>query len=458
MPVTDVLQMVGRAGRPQYDDCGVAVVLVHDIKKNFYKRFLYEPFPIESNLLSVFPDHINAEISAGTCTTRMKIFDYLTWTFFYQRLGQSPTYYNLKSLELDEVEQYLQGLINQTLNVLMDSGCIEYDERNDKFTSTTAGSIASFYYLSHKTIHLFNSEMNPNLSVKNLLILMASVEEYSEFPVRHNEEHFNEDLDDKCRMHPGTPYEAAATKVFLLLQAHFSRIPMPIPDYKTDLKMVLQQALRILQAMIDFTSSKKWLKCTLRLQLILQMCVQGSWSDDSPFKILGDVPKDLSDKMEDGWQVTTLSNYGLSLIEILQAYEDNNEDFQDFLRNFLNVSQTKKIEKALSKLPKYHTKLSLIDRTERDTKLIEIGSLKPLLIKEDNRYFISVELTKNRSSSEAYAPRFTKTKEEGWNIVLGCEDYDRLISIKRVSPFKHTTSCKLDFEVPVQRGEFFDFI
>lgn len=48
-------------------------------------------------------------------------------------------------------------------------------------------------------------------------------------------------------MKPGTPYEAPETKVFLLLQAHFSRLQMPIPDYKTDLKMVLQQALRILQ-------------------------------------------------------------------------------------------------------------------------------------------------------------------------------------------------------------------
>ena len=47
-PITDVLQMMGRAGRPQFDDRGVAVILVHDIKKHFYKKFLYEPFPVES--------------------------------------------------------------------------------------------------------------------------------------------------------------------------------------------------------------------------------------------------------------------------------------------------------------------------------------------------------------------------------------------------------------------------
>lgn len=33
-PITDVLQMVGRAGRPQYDNTAVAFVFVQDTKKN----------------------------------------------------------------------------------------------------------------------------------------------------------------------------------------------------------------------------------------------------------------------------------------------------------------------------------------------------------------------------------------------------------------------------------------
>ena len=39
-PVTDVLQMMGRAGRPQIDDHGIAVILVHEPKKTFYRKFL----------------------------------------------------------------------------------------------------------------------------------------------------------------------------------------------------------------------------------------------------------------------------------------------------------------------------------------------------------------------------------------------------------------------------------
>ncbi|OWF45882.1 Activating signal cointegrator 1 complex subunit 3 [Mizuhopecten yessoensis] len=86
----DVLQMMGRAGRPQFDDNGVAVILVHDIKKHFYKKFLYEPFPVESNLLDVLPDHLNAEIVAGTIASKQDAMDYITWTYFFRRLVMNP--------------------------------------------------------------------------------------------------------------------------------------------------------------------------------------------------------------------------------------------------------------------------------------------------------------------------------------------------------------------------------
>ena len=84
--------MMGRAGRPQFDDNGVAVILVHDQKKRFYKKFLYEPFPVESSLLNVLADHLNAEIVAGTISSKQEALDYLTWTYFFRRLAMVTTH------------------------------------------------------------------------------------------------------------------------------------------------------------------------------------------------------------------------------------------------------------------------------------------------------------------------------------------------------------------------------
>lgn len=124
MPITDVLQMMGRAGRPQFDTSGVACVFVHDIKKNFYKKFLYEPFPVESNLLQVLPDHVNAEIAAETVPTKTNLVEYITWTYFFRRLLENPSYYDLADIEPDKVNEYLSGLVDAVVNLLADSNCV----------------------------------------------------------------------------------------------------------------------------------------------------------------------------------------------------------------------------------------------------------------------------------------------------------------------------------------------
>lgn len=55
---------------------------------------MYDPFPVESSLPDVLPDHVNAEVVAGTIGSTQDAVDYLTWTFFYRRLV-SPRAHNL---------------------------------------------------------------------------------------------------------------------------------------------------------------------------------------------------------------------------------------------------------------------------------------------------------------------------------------------------------------------------
>jgi len=78
--MTDVLQMVGRAGRPQFDKSAKAVIYTTTEKESFIKRFLYERFPVESSLLKQLSIHVNAEVQAGSLTHFNHCYEYLTWT------------------------------------------------------------------------------------------------------------------------------------------------------------------------------------------------------------------------------------------------------------------------------------------------------------------------------------------------------------------------------------------
>jgi pre-mRNA-splicing helicase BRR2 len=57
-PVPELLQMLGLASPPGKDDAGVAVLMCHAAKKEYYKKFLFEPLPVESHLDMNLHDHM----------------------------------------------------------------------------------------------------------------------------------------------------------------------------------------------------------------------------------------------------------------------------------------------------------------------------------------------------------------------------------------------------------------
>ena len=67
-----------------------------------------------------------------------------------------------------------------------------------------------------------------------------------------------------------------------LVQAHMARLPAPISDYVTDTKSVLDQSLRILQAMTDVSADAGWLDTALVTMMLVQSLMQVSSTLTSP--------------------------------------------------------------------------------------------------------------------------------------------------------------------------------
>lgn len=193
-PITDVLQMMGRAGRPQFDRHGVAVIMVHEPKKSFYKKFLYEPFPVESSLPSQLAEHLNAEVAGGTISNTQDAIDYLTWTFFIRRLLQNPSYYGLSSTEPEVISSFLSDLVSRNLDLLRDAGCVFFDDDDETIQTAPPGKIASLYYLNYKTMKIFDERLTETMSVPQILESLCAASEYDELPVRHNEDNINAEM------------------------------------------------------------------------------------------------------------------------------------------------------------------------------------------------------------------------------------------------------------------------
>ena len=297
---------MGRAGRPGFDTSGVAVILCAADKKNFYQKFLYEPFPVESQLRGQLADHINAEIAGGSIHSRRDALDFLTWTYYYRRLSQNPAYYGLSDCSSDGIQIFLASVINEALESLQKSSCVLLGDAaadatgdggsglvaslavRDAVKSTTLGRIASYYYLHSTTAGLFCDRIGDDNSPAGLLRLLCDAEEFAELPVRHNEDILNEGLASLLPwpVDPPGSFSSPHSKAFLLLQARMVGAPLPIADYGTDTKSVLDQALRVLNAMVDVAADEGLTETVVSLMRIIQCVVQASMPESHPLQQL----------------------------------------------------------------------------------------------------------------------------------------------------------------------------
>ena len=425
-PITDVMQMMGRAGRPQFDDRGVAVILVHEPRKNFYRKFLYEPFPVESSLLNCLHDHLNAEIVSGMISCKQDCMDYLTWTFLYRRILQNPSYYGINSLKGKSLEYFLSDKIEYTLQDLSSAGCIKINE-DDTIESLTPGIIASYYYLSFESVNLFNLELKENSDIESLLNTLCAAAEYDELPVRHNEEFHNEELAKEVRYEVDEfSYEDPHTKACLLLQSHFSHLSLPIVDYKTDTKSVLDQAIRILQAMIDVAADEGYLSTVKNIIILLQMIVQACWFDTSPISLLPGLDNNISKILEE-------KGYN-SINDIISKLSN----VKSILKPILSSLKYDKFEKDIEIIPKISMKLGKISKNVKPGEMV---SIKVLLNRE------------SKQSKFVHAPKFPKKVIENWFLLLADEEYNEVLSVKRI-PLKMNSSSILEFISPPDSGEY----
>lgn len=424
-PVTDVLQMIGRAGRPQYDTSAVAVVFVQDTKKNFYKKFLYESFPVESSLLPVLPNHINAEICGGTISSMQGILDYLAGTYLYRRLFANPTYYFVEDLSSKGMTLFLNKVITNCVDELIKSKCISSDDVHLKLQSTSIGAIASKYYLNHLTVRHFYDKLTNCLTVEEVLKILSDCPEYDEIPVRHNEDRINQQICLPFKLSNDTDWESPHVKVHILYQTHFSRIEIPV-DYITDLRSILESCIRIIQAMLDFCITFKWLDTALNVIILMQQVLQARWYFDHPLCCL---PHLTDHSIEGLGPLSTIPQFKSQLGLYNSTTISRNKLFSvtKQLRNdsILEEKEAKDVVYALLKWPTLSINevafLEGLNQCFINIKMSEpIKDSDYTTLQTNTQYKLRFKVEQICDTMEtAFCPNYPKDKTYGWILLIG---------------------------------------
>ncbi|XP_034947956.1 putative U5 small nuclear ribonucleoprotein 200 kDa helicase [Chelonus insularis] len=418
-PITDVLQMVARANRPLEDHDAKCVLLCQSSKKDFFKKFLKEPLPVESHLDHRLHDHFNAEIVTKTIENKQDAVDYLTWTFLYRRLTQNPNYYGLQGVTHRHLSDHLSELVERTLSDLEQAKCVAVEDEMDTLP-LNLGMIAAYYYINYATIELFSLSLNSKTKIRGLLEIISAAAEYETVPVRQREENLLRSLAQRLPHAPqATRMADPHVKAQLLLQAHLSRIQLG-PELQKDTELVLNKAIRLIQACVDVLSSSGWLAPAVAAMELAQMVTQAMWSKDSYLKQLphftSETIKRCTEKgVETVFDVMELDDEDRN--RLLQLTDAQMVDVAKFCNRYPNIEMSYEIQDK-DKLHSGGT-VNVIVQLEREDEVI----------------------------GPVVAPFFPQKREEGWWVVIGDPKTNSLLSIKRLT-LQQKAKVKLDFVAP----------
>ncbi|XP_044737520.1 putative U5 small nuclear ribonucleoprotein 200 kDa helicase [Chrysoperla carnea] len=423
-PITDVLQMIGRANRPLEDDDAVCVLMCQNSKKDFFKKFLNESLPVESHLDHRMHDHFNAEIVTKTIENKQDAVDYLTWTFLYRRLTQNPNYYNLQGVTHRHLSDHLSELVENTLSDLEQSKCISVEDEMDCLP-LNLGMIAAYYYINYTTIELFSLSLNNKTKIRGLLEIVSSAAEYDDVPIRHKEDNLlrslAQRLPNKITGTGGAPpkYNDPHIKTNLLLQAHLTRLQLGA-ELQGDTEVILSKAIRLIQACVDVLSSNGWLSPAVAAMELAQMVTQAMWSKDSYLKQLPHFTPEIIKRCTDK-KVETV-------FDIMELEDDDRSKLLQ-----LNDAEMADVARFCNRYPNIELSYEVLENDR-----IHSGSSVNVAVQLERE---------DEVTGPVIAPFYPQKREEGWWVVIGDPKSNSLLSIKRLT-LQQRARVKLDFIAP----------
>ena len=148
----EVMQMLGRAGRPQFDDSAVAVIMTRNEKTDRYTKMVSGQDILESMLHLNLIGHLNSEIALRTIHNTNTAKEWLKGTFLSVRMRQNPTHYKMEGVpETRDTDHRLELVCERDLKLLRENQLIT-DAKD--FDCTEYGLAMSRYMIQFETMKL----------------------------------------------------------------------------------------------------------------------------------------------------------------------------------------------------------------------------------------------------------------------------------------------------------------
>ncbi|XP_039291927.1 uncharacterized protein LOC111056497 [Nilaparvata lugens] len=288
-PYTDaqILQMIGRAGRPQFDTSAVAVIMTKMADKERFERLVSGTEPIESTLHKNLAELLNAEVVLRTVTDVAVAVDWISSTYFYVRASRCPQRYGLPvHLPLDAFHARLHDMCMIELNGLSRHKIIEMSGGYD-VSPTEEGSLMARFYIQFDTMKQF-MQMRSDESIEGLLQLLSKSGEFADVRVRVVEKRLLNSLNgtkkdgERIRFPINEKIKSKEMKVNCLIQATLDGRQVYDNALSQEAKHILGTASRLSRGLVMLVWNRGYFRSLLSA-LYLSKSLHCSMWENSTF-------------------------------------------------------------------------------------------------------------------------------------------------------------------------------
>ncbi|KAJ4381624.1 ATP-dependent DNA helicase MER3 [Didymella sp. IMI 355093] len=287
----EMMQMLGRAGRPQFDNNAVAVIMTRQTKVQRYETLVTGEEILESRLHLNLIDHLNAEIGLGTIRDPDSARKWLTGTFLYVRLQQNPAYYKLKgSRSGQNIQELVDDICFRDITLLKEHNLAWGEEH---FRCTEFGHAMARYYIQFETMRVFLG-LQPKSTLSEILSAIAQASEFSKIRFRQGEKAMYKAINKSPSIRFPIPVnlDLPAQKVSLIIQAVLGHAEI---NWEGD--MAKHKAQHLQDVAVIFKSINSLVRCIIDCQiclgdsvsihsaLMLERCLGSKAWDDSPLQM-----------------------------------------------------------------------------------------------------------------------------------------------------------------------------
>lgn len=285
LSILDVLQIFGRAGRPQYEDLGVGYICTAQEKLTHYVDAITSQHPIESKFDKGLIDSLNAECALGTVQSIQDGIAWLSYTYLFTRMRRNPMAYGMSHDEVVD-DPHLGAkrlsLITGAGKRLVACKMMEMDQETGRMTVTDLGRIAARYYIPWRTIEIFNEKLKPKMTEADVLSVLSLATDFEQIIPRDTEARELKKMLEAAPCEVPGGFDTPAGKVNTLLQAYISRVYVEDFALASDTAYVAQNTGRIIRALFEVSLSNKWSSTTSALINMSKAVERRMWPFDHP--------------------------------------------------------------------------------------------------------------------------------------------------------------------------------